>query len=248
MRGLLAQHAALPARTVVLVPYAQLMPVARRHWAAAVPDGFAPRFETTMNWAGKTGFVPGTDDQLLLSSLAAVAPGTPLRDGLERILRGNTGALMAGGTLRLRMMNGVDRPALAAVIPRDGGNFILIDAGANPDQDRHVMMRVAPISPVTTNRFCRWSMAGNGGARGGTRLRARACLGAGPRHARSLAGRWRAGLAWPLRCRQGGGLAPRRHRQRNAGHGQNEQRRHDQTNPHNPMSHSTAPLKYPFSP
>jgi glycerol-3-phosphate acyltransferase PlsX len=31
---------------------------------------------------------------------------------------GNTGALMAGGTLRLRMMEGVNRPALAAVIPR----------------------------------------------------------------------------------------------------------------------------------
>jgi len=46
---------------------------------------------------------------------------------------GNTGALMAGSTLRLRMMEGVDRPALAAVIPRDGGHFILIDAGANPD-------------------------------------------------------------------------------------------------------------------
>ena len=46
---------------------------------------------------------------------------------------GNTGALMAGGTLRLRMMNGVDRPALAAVIPRTDGYFILIDAGANPE-------------------------------------------------------------------------------------------------------------------
>jgi phosphate acyltransferase len=46
---------------------------------------------------------------------------------------GNTGALMAAATLRLRMMNGVDRPALAAVIPREAGNFILIDAGANPE-------------------------------------------------------------------------------------------------------------------
>jgi phosphate acyltransferase len=53
---------------------------------------------------------------------------------------GNTGALMAGGTLRLRMMNGVDRPALAAVIPRDNGNFILIDAGANPEaRPEHLM-------------------------------------------------------------------------------------------------------------
>lgn len=53
---------------------------------------------------------------------------------------GNTGALMAGGTLRLRMMNGVDRPALAAVIPREGGHFILIDAGANPEaRPEHLM-------------------------------------------------------------------------------------------------------------
>jgi ATP-dependent helicase/nuclease subunit B len=62
IRGLLAQHQAHPARTVVLVPYAQLMPVARRVWGEEVPDGFAPRFETTMNWAGKTGFAPGNDD------------------------------------------------------------------------------------------------------------------------------------------------------------------------------------------
>ncbi len=46
---------------------------------------------------------------------------------------GNTGALMAGGTLRLRMMTGVDRPALAAIVPRDKGHFVLIDAGANPE-------------------------------------------------------------------------------------------------------------------
>ncbi|GAA2521840.1 DNA integrity scanning diadenylate cyclase DisA [Rarobacter incanus] len=36
-------------------------------------------------------------DQLLLETLAAVAPGTELRDGLERILRGRTGALIVLG-------------------------------------------------------------------------------------------------------------------------------------------------------
>jgi glycerol-3-phosphate acyltransferase PlsX len=46
---------------------------------------------------------------------------------------GNTGALMAGGTLRLRTMDGVARPALAAIVPRTGGHFVLIDAGANPE-------------------------------------------------------------------------------------------------------------------
>jgi diadenylate cyclase len=36
-------------------------------------------------------------DELLRATLAAVAPGTALRDGLERILRGNTGALIVLG-------------------------------------------------------------------------------------------------------------------------------------------------------
>lgn len=44
-----------PARTVVLVPYAQLMPVVARLWAQAYPDGFAPRIETTQNWSRSLG-------------------------------------------------------------------------------------------------------------------------------------------------------------------------------------------------
>ncbi len=53
---------------------------------------------------------------------------------------GNTGALMAGGTLRLRTLEGIDRPALAAIIPRANGCFILIDAGANPEAEpRHLV-------------------------------------------------------------------------------------------------------------
>jgi len=46
---------------------------------------------------------------------------------------GNTKILVAAGTLKLRTLTGVERPALAPVIPREGGHFILIDAGANPD-------------------------------------------------------------------------------------------------------------------
>lgn len=45
---------------------------------------------------------------------------------------GNTGTLMANGTIRLRTMDGVERPALATVMPRQKGHFVLIDAGANP--------------------------------------------------------------------------------------------------------------------
>ncbi|MBD5785497.1 DNA integrity scanning protein DisA [Cellulosimicrobium terreum] len=40
---------------------------------------------------------PASPDELLRETLAAVAPGTELRDGLERILRGRTGALIVLG-------------------------------------------------------------------------------------------------------------------------------------------------------
>jgi len=61
--GHLQRRGAHPARTVVLVPYAQLMPWAQRHWALLHGDGFAPRFETTRNWARQLAvFVPQGDD------------------------------------------------------------------------------------------------------------------------------------------------------------------------------------------
>jgi len=55
----LAERELHAARTVVLVPYAQLMGVARAMWARCGSPGFVPRFETTHNWARSAGgFVP----------------------------------------------------------------------------------------------------------------------------------------------------------------------------------------------
>jgi len=62
LRDALAARGTHPARTVVLLPYAQLMPVARQFWAALAPTGFAPRFETTMNWARQRPWEPGELD------------------------------------------------------------------------------------------------------------------------------------------------------------------------------------------
>jgi len=48
------------SRTVVMVPYAQLMDAGRRAWAMAHPSGFAPRFESSRNWASTLQpFAPG---------------------------------------------------------------------------------------------------------------------------------------------------------------------------------------------
>ena len=44
---------------------------------------------------------------------------------------GNTGGIVAAATLGLRTIEGIDRPALAAVIPAPANEFLLLDAGAN---------------------------------------------------------------------------------------------------------------------
>lgn len=64
---------------------------------------------------------------------------------------GNTGALMAGGTLKLRPMEGVARPALAAICPRQGGHFVLIDAGANPEAKAEHLVHNA----ILGSHYCR---------------------------------------------------------------------------------------------
>lgn len=47
---------------------------------------------------------------------------------------GNTGAVLVAAVLDLGVLPGVDRPAIATVLPRaDGGRLFLLDAGANVD-------------------------------------------------------------------------------------------------------------------
>jgi ATP-dependent helicase/nuclease subunit B len=59
LAAFLKQKGAHASRTVVLLPYAQLMQQARTAWAAhaqslGLATAFVPRFETTMNWASAT--------------------------------------------------------------------------------------------------------------------------------------------------------------------------------------------------
>lgn len=58
-----------------------------------------------------------------------------LKDGKADALvsPGNTGGLVAASTIKLRTLPGVERPAIATVIPSDCNEFVLIDGGATPD-------------------------------------------------------------------------------------------------------------------
>ena len=57
---------------------------------------------------------------------------------------GNTGALMAMAKLALRTMPGIDRPALAALLPTLGDNdVVMLDLGANTDCDANNLIQFA---------------------------------------------------------------------------------------------------------
>jgi glycerol-3-phosphate acyltransferase PlsX len=57
---------------------------------------------------------------------------------------GNTGALMAMAKLSLRMLPGIDRPALAAMLPSLGDNdVVVLDLGANTECDARNLVQFA---------------------------------------------------------------------------------------------------------
>ena len=67
---------------------------------------------------------------------------------------GNTGSLVAAGILKLRTLDGVDRAALAPVIPRTNGHFILVDAGANPEAKAEHLVHNA----ILGTHYCRMEL------------------------------------------------------------------------------------------
>ncbi len=56
---------------------------------------------------------------------------------------GSTGAVLAGGMFRLGRINGIERPAIAPLMPHGNGFFLLIDCGANVDCKPHHLLQFA---------------------------------------------------------------------------------------------------------
>lgn len=56
---------------------------------------------------------------------------------------GNTGALMAMAKLSLRTMEGIDRPALAALLPTMKSDSVMLDLGANTECDSENLVQFA---------------------------------------------------------------------------------------------------------
>lgn len=70
------------------------------------------------------------------------------RDGVV-ISAGNTGALMASGLLKAGRIEGIDRPALAPLVPtRNMRGTLLLDAGANTDCTSDNLMQFALMGSI----------------------------------------------------------------------------------------------------
>jgi glycerol-3-phosphate acyltransferase PlsX len=73
-----------------------------------------------------------------------------LRDGDVQglVSAGNTGALMVTVKLYVGTITGVDRPALAVILPSRHGRTVLIDVGANVDPKSHQLVQFAVMGSL----------------------------------------------------------------------------------------------------
>ena len=61
---------------------------------------------------------------------------------------GHTGAAVAACVLKLRTLKGIERPAVACLLPTASNVFVLIDAGANPDSTPENLFQFAIMGSV----------------------------------------------------------------------------------------------------
>lgn len=64
------------------------------------------------------------------------------------VTAGNTGAAWVAAKAALGMIDGVDRPALAAVVPKNNGHTLVLDVGANVECKPHQLVQFAVMGSL----------------------------------------------------------------------------------------------------
>ena len=77
------------------------------------------------------------------SSLNVCAELVSDGQAVAMVTAGNTGAAWVAAKSALGMIDGVDRPALAAVVPKDEGHTLVLDIGANMECKPHQLVQFA---------------------------------------------------------------------------------------------------------
>ena len=65
---------------------------------------------------------------------------------------GHTGAAVAASVLKLRTLKGIERPAVACLLPSETKVFVLIDGGANPDSSPQNLVQFAIMGSVLSRQ------------------------------------------------------------------------------------------------
>jgi glycerol-3-phosphate acyltransferase PlsX len=100
---------------------------------------------TTIGMDEKPGeAVRAKRDSSLVTSCRLVREG----EADAAVSAGNTGAMLAAGLLEIRRLPGVNRPAIAVVLPAKRGPSVLIDAGANADARPEHLRQFAHMGSV----------------------------------------------------------------------------------------------------
>jgi glycerol-3-phosphate acyltransferase PlsX len=69
---------------------------------------------------------------------------------------GHTGAAVAASMIKLRTLEGIDRPGIAAILPTQTNVFVLIDAGANIDARPEHLLQYAIMGSVYSRHVLRY--------------------------------------------------------------------------------------------
>lgn len=67
---------------------------------------------------------------------------------------GSTGAIVVGGTLIIKRIKGIKRPALAGMIPSPKGHYMLMDMGANAECRPEMLQQFGLMASVYLNKVC----------------------------------------------------------------------------------------------
>ena len=133
----MAARGAHAARTVVLVPFAQLMPIARAAWVGAASragadTGFMPRFESTLNWARSLGAPALAGDDLRMDAAHDLLTAASLmaRAGQERAHPDLAGRLMEAAWSLARVAAAVPPASRAAWGVQRGAELDLLSQDA----------------------------------------------------------------------------------------------------------------------
>jgi glycerol-3-phosphate acyltransferase PlsX len=109
----------------------------------------APRISAEAEIVHVEGVVLGTDKpaqairRAKSTSMGLAIEAVKAGKASAAVSAGNTGALMAMAKLALRTMEGIDRPALVALMPTLKSDSVVLDLGANTDCDAENLVQFA---------------------------------------------------------------------------------------------------------